>query len=494
MKCRKCFIFAALLVALVIISAVPTWAAGTKKFALGNVNIKSLRYTVVVAADWGTYADTSEDIFKLYNDISADIVAGGASKDEYDEWWSILRSSFDMKSSDFKADSSGIADHPTSKDMDTWITALKTAIDNLNKDNGSDGDGGGESSNNTDSNNNNDNDSDGDSSTGDGDTETPTTDATKEALDALSDGSPETEKAIEEAYEAANQAGVTITPEDAPAYVNNIKAINQEAEVELNQGVVGSVEVPAATNLVADVEALSALTTTPKVTKPAALEASDQQQAEATLTASGVDASDIKAATPENITIGDVSNSLEEQTSIIIKLLEEIAEALTKVTASDGAENGVAVATTLPSLAPKTDGYYPMKVNLRHVVPGRKVRFWTSTSAIKSAAGVASVSLSEAEEGSYFFLDENGNDTKGVVKGDAAKMTVVPYLKGGTTYGQPFITVDATADEQKALGSYAAAEPETPETSSSGGGCNAGFATCGLAAAALLLTASKKRS
>lgn len=472
MSSRKCFIFTALLVALVVLTAMPSWAGGTQKFALDRVNIKSLKKVVVVAASYSSSSDVSKDIDNMTAE-SADESIKGLSADilSTDSAWSTDK---DALLAYFVARLQSV-----SPDMWSKVSADFPSFASSEEGN----------SGNTPADTNTPTEPDSAGTTPETPSSGPDSD---DAFGDLDDGTQETQQAIDDAKEALDNAGVdmnALTPEERADLVENIKQETAAAQAEAASGAVSDPTVPAGTNLATSIDSgLSDLSATPKVTKPKELDATEQAQAVATLTEiEGIEAKDVVAATSENIEIGDVPRSLEQQINIITSLLENIADALTKIITGD-TPNGVTVATTLPTLKPKYDGYYPMKVNLRHVPPTKKLQLWRSTKDIKDAAGVASVSVSAAKD--YYFLDENGKVTE-KVQGNAANMTVVPYLEAGETYDSAFITVEATADDQKALETYAAAEPENPETSSSGGGCNLGFAALGLIAAATLLLKKK---
>ena len=152
-------------------------------------------------------------------------------------------------------------------------------------------------------------------------------------------------------------------------------------------------------------------------------------------------------------------------------------------------------------MTPRTTGYFPMKVNMRHLVPGQRPRFWHSKEAFINKADTASVSLAEAEEGDAFFLDENGNPTT-TIKGDASKMMVVPYLIAETPYDSAFITVDASESDQATIEELAKntealdeeeEEEEKNTVGGSGGGCELGFGLGAALALAAFVKVSKKR-
>ena len=134
------------------------------------------------------------------------------------------------------------------------------------------------------------------------------------------------------------------------------------------------------------------------------------------------------------------------------------------------------IATLLPEITVDKDGYYPMEVNLRNLMPGRVLSFWPSAEYLNQyAAG-------EVDEYKAYFLDEN-NEVVTKVSGDASKMKVVPYLEKGKTYDTAFIAVNATEEDLAALNEYnnsTASDDEKPSSSPSGG-CDAGFGFMALA-------------
>ncbi|MBQ9564212.1 MAG: hypothetical protein IJU98_01370 [Synergistaceae bacterium] len=288
------------------------------------------------------------------------------------------------------------------------------------------------------------------------------------------------------------------TPDMTPTNPEDKTEEEIDAEREAESGAVEDTRIPAGTDLLDNSDTASealkkandALSVSPKVVKPEPLSESEMTQVlEKLKSLSGTEADipsdfkpeDVKPATAENLSIGELPTSLSAQAQIIERLFALIGNLLTKMTAG-GAENGVVIATSLPTLTPKADGYFPMKVNLRNLTSGRRVRFWPSVAAFEAAANGSSVSLA-VEEGSAFFLDKDGNPTT-TVADNASEMTVVPYLRAGTTYSSAFITADATESDRVALETLAA---ETNKTKGSGGGgCDAlwgaGLGTLALAA------------
>ncbi len=330
-----------------------------------------------------------------------------------------------------------------------------------------------------------------------------------QALDALNDGTQETQDAIDAAKEALEKAGtdVALTPEETAALVNNQKEIAAESGAEQSSGQVADTTAPAATDLpVSDaLSGLNDLSVQPKVVEPEAPTEEEMARIEEKLSnpdnlddeaqaalPDDFNPADIVTASEENIEIGSVPTSLAEQARIIERLFDLIGDLLTKMT-SGGASNGVTIASSLPTLTPKTTGYFPMKMNLRHLTPGRRVRFWPSAAAFEAAANGGSVSLAAAE-GSAFFLDGDGNPTT-TIKGDASKMTVVPYLEAGKTYDTAFITADATEADAATLNEVVAesGSSETKSGSSSSGGCDSGLGALALAAALPLLARKSRR-
>ncbi len=333
--------------------------------------------------------------------------------------------------------------------------------------------------------------------------------ANNEALESQGDGTPETTNAIEAAKEALENANITVplTEEEVRALVQNQKEIAAEKTTEAEEGRVSNPEVPAASNLFEDNSSLSALdnlSAAPKATEPGRPNDTEQAAIVSSLSnLSNVDAdakadipadfdpNEIQQATEENIEIASVPSLLEAQAEFIQDLFNAIKEYLTKVINTE-ARYGVTLATRMPALRPKTTGYFPMNINMRNLVPGQRLRYWSSTEAIEEAATAETASLAaDDKEGTAFFLDKNGNPTT-VVKGNASKMKVVPYLVAGKTYDSAFITVDATEEDQKTLTALAAQKTDDNSGSSSGG-CELGLGLGALAAFMAFMKTSKKR-
>ena len=138
-----------------------------------------------------------------------------------------------------------------------------------------------------------------------------------------------------------------------------------------------------------------------------------------------------------------------------------------------------------------------MEVNLRNVTPGRKLKFWPSVEFFITYASGANIATlaDEAKEGDAFFLDADGNPTT-KVSGNAAEMTVVPYLTEGKEYDSVFITTDATSNDLKALTTLTQANNTTENKNTigtSGAGCNSSFGFSAMFGLILCLMSRKKR-
>ena len=73
-------------------------------------------------------------------------------------------------------------------------------------------------------------------------------------------------------------------------------------------------------------------------------------------------------------------------------MFNEVSGDLASATNSTGGK-GVVIATVFPKMTPKATGFFPLKVNLRNLLPGRRLRFWPSVRYFQQAQGGASVSL-----------------------------------------------------------------------------------------------------
>lgn len=350
--------------------------------------------------------------------------------------------------------------------------------------------------------------------------------ANAEAAEKLSENFGET--TVEAVKDAISDIEVPLSDYDLEKFAENVEAIEKDREAE-SSGEVVDAKTPAASDLPVSeaIAAVNELSTKPKVTEPEALKgealetakenlkaivtskASDtetltkDQQAAIVDIPNDFDPEEIQEVTGDSITIEPLSKNLDDQAAIISDLFDKIGELLTTALkglneGDEGGKYGSVIATAMPTMTPNTTGYFPMKINMRHLTPGKRPRFWPSVEHFRRAtvSGVASLA---GEEGDAFFLDENGNPTA-TISGDASNMTVVPFLKEGVPYDSAFITVDATQDDQKKLKKLLAdnqteTEEPKPETSSgSGGGCEvAGLGFGALAALAALMKATKKR-
>lgn len=300
--------------------------------------------------------------------------------------------------------------------------------------------------------------------------------------------------------------------------VQNKKNEAADAVVEATEGVKDPYK-PAGTDLLEkstndSLKAAQNLSVKPKVVTPKAVDSTTAtkmkqdftEKASAGDVDANVDVDAVKAAaanlqTEDAIEIETASGSLEAQLKQLESLLTQIAETLVNAVNPKTQNKGMVVATSLPKMTPKASGFFPMAVNLRNLTPGRKLMFWPSVeffnqrAAAQSQVSLADVSLADDQEGKFFFLDEAGNPVS-TVSGDAAKMSVVPYLAEGTDYSTAFITADATSNDKTELQTLAEAAQsggESPTSDKSSGGCDAGFGLAGmLALAAGLLTLRKK--
>ncbi|MBQ9528358.1 MAG: hypothetical protein IJR68_12190, partial [Fretibacterium sp.] len=283
----------------------------------------------------------------------------------------------------------------------------------------------------------------------------------------------------------------SLTFEDITKAVENKVSEDKDAETEAASAnkSVADAKVPAGTDLLVSSDnaafkaANEGLTVKPKFVLPEA--------------ATDITTLPGGAAPQTGVTFGTAITLLSEQMAKIEDLLDQVSPDLASADGANG--SGVVIASVLPEMTPGTSGFFPMKVNLRNLTPGRKLKFWPRASSMvgtASVANVAAVSLAEEpKEGDYYFLDQNGNATA-KVSGDAAVMYVVPYLEKGADYSGAFITADASETDIEALKALeVSANPDSsaPASDKGSGGCDAGFGLAGmLALAAGLLTLRKK--
>ena len=336
---------------------------------------------------------------------------------------------------------------------------------------------------------------------------------------------PENKKALEEVGAILNDSLkpeeiAEVTPEEFESAVNNKKDEEAAKEAE-KSGEVADAKVPAGTDLLKDYssnealqEANDKLSVQPKVVEPVAVSETSKDQIATTLgelketeVAEGVDFSTVQAAAENlqtDIQIDSAEKSVTGQTVAVEELFNKVSGDL----ADANGGNGVVIATVFPRMRPNVTGFFPLKVNLRHLTPGRRLRFWPSVShfqnTVSGKAVVADVSLAAAaQEGSFFFLDSAGNPVS-TVRGNAADMTVVPYLEKDGDYSTAFITVDANeagsdlkalkdlAEAAKSGGEDEKTDTDNPTSDKSSGGCDMGLGGIALLMAASLLLTKKR--
>ena len=281
-------------------------------------------------------------------------------------------------------------------------------------------------------------------------------------------------------------------------------------------GKVKDPKVPAATDLLTEYgsntdlqDANAKLTVQPKLVQPEVLSADEATKAEQNIqkaannndVAEGVNFDAVQAAATEgaiktsaDITIEPASKDLGDQT----KAVEKVFNAVSADLAGANEGKGVVIATVLPKMTPKVSGFFPLKVNLRHLMPDprRRLRFWPSAAHFRQASGRVSVSVASGQEGDFFFLDENGVPTA-TVRGDASKMTAVVFLTADREYSDAFITVDATEKDQETLTdlkekSNPNGGENSPTSNKGSGGCDAGLGGVALLALTGLIARKRK--
>ena len=319
---------------------------------------------------------------------------------------------------------------------------------------------------------------------------------------------------VKEELEEAGLKVSDLSASEVKSAVENKAQERKDAFYEAS-GQVEKTTVPAATDLLEgssneDLQAANKeLTVQPKVVEPEVLNETSRDQAATNINkaargeqevAEGVDSRAVQAAdqqgllTSKDITIEPASDDLKAQAEAVEKVFILLSADLAG--AADG--KGVVIVTVFPKMTPRVSGFFPLRVNLRHLMPGRRLKFWPSVSYFQQhAQGGASVSLAaEGKLGQYFFLDENGVPTA-VVSGDASKMVVVACLKGGESYDSAFITVDATEKDQetlKDLKEKATSNPDAPTSDKDGGGCDTlSGGLLALALAGLVATRKKQK-
>ena len=330
-------------------------------------------------------------------------------------------------------------------------------------------------------------------------------DTAKTALEgAYKDNPTETKEIIETLGKSGLSATdiAELTGPELTAAVENKVEEKADAVTEKTKGVENTTK-PAGTDLLADSsnaslkKANESLTVKPKVVTPVALAEALVEAVKEVLASLGtgdiadnVDATVVKAAVENLLTSADIeidtaSGSLEDQAKLLETIFDAVGEYLAEAQNVSG-DKGVVIASVLPKMKPSKTGFFPMKVNLRNLTPGRRVKFWPSVEAfvayvLKSSGksmGLAS------EEGDSFFLDADNNPTAKVKGNAATDMTLVAYLEKDTEYDTAFITADASATDLTAL---AELEDEGGSTSGAHSGCELGLGALALASALPLL-------
>ena len=321
----------------------------------------------------------------------------------------------------------------------------------------------------------------------------------KDTLDtALNSSNEETKKAAEEVgtllYDTLSKEEISeLKADDVKAAVENKKQETEDKKQEDVSKAVADTKVPAATDLLADSDntalkdASKELSVQPKVVEPeVAVESKDEI------------ASTLGVPIETDITIDSADKELSKQTEAVESLFNEISADLASADNSTGGK-GVVIVTVFPRMRPYATGFFPLRVNLRHLTPGRRLKFWPSVSYFKQKASgkaaAASVSLAAGTEGDFYLLDENGNKVEKVT-GNASNMTMVPFLTAGKEYSDAFITADATEKDQETLQKLAenagSGGTDAPTSDKDGGGCDAGLGFAGVVALAGLALLKKK--
>ena len=183
----------------------------------------------------------------------------------------------------------------------------------------------------------------------------------------------------------------------------------------------------------------------------------------------------------DDIDIDEADNDLNKQAEKLETIFDEVGKNLAKAENSGGGK-GVVIVSVLPEMKPRATGFFPLKVNLRNITLGRKLKFWPSVDYFNAnatstkTANTIFLADSVAKEGDAFFLDSEGNPVTKIT-GNAANMSVVPYLEAEKDYSTAFITADATESDLETLETLAAEindddDEENTNVGGSGGGCN----------------------
>ena len=285
-----------------------------------------------------------------------------------------------------------------------------------------------------------------------------------------------------------------LTADEIKSAVENKADEMNDAKEEAQNNKVKDPTEPAGTDLIDKSDTASdalkkaneKLSVKPKVVEPTPLSESDVQKVKDKLEGL-IDPDKLMPSSYLHINTTEEDKDLSKQAERIENLFKLIAKALANVintafgkieavtAASSASDKGLVIATLLPEMTVDADGYYPMEVNLRNLMPGRVLSFWPSADYLKQyAAG-------EVKKYDAYFLDEN-NEVVTKVSGNAAKMKVVPFLEKGKTYDTAFIAVNATTDDLAALEAYnSTVSPDVKPSSNPSGGCDSGFGALALA-------------
>ena len=237
--------------------------------------------------------------------------------------------------------------------------------------------------------------------------------------EALQSSSPEIQSAAIEVVKTLNnylkpEEIAQLKPAEIQAAVNNKAEEVKDAEKESRSGIVEDTTKPAGTDILARStiagEALKTvnenLSVKPKIITPEA--ASDPEAAEiagnlSNLDENQIDDKDVDFDTVKNasenmksvddIDIDEADGDLDAQAEKIEMIFREIGENLAKAENSGGGQ-GVVIASVLPNMRPKASGFFLLKVNLRNITPGRKLKFEPSVEAFNTrVAGTRTVDI-----------------------------------------------------------------------------------------------------
>ncbi|MBR2208930.1 MAG: hypothetical protein IJ859_09020, partial [Synergistaceae bacterium] len=220
-------------------------------------------------------------------------------------------------------------------------------------------------------------------------------------IEVLSDSDPVTQDAAIDVVNTLNESLTSeeiavLTKDEIEAAVKNKAAESADAAAEAqNDGVVEDTTKPAGTDIIANSETASealqaaneTLSVQPKVVTPEAVSEAEVNQIASdlsTLSENDVDDDDVdldmvKAAANDlkstnDIYIETANGNLNAQAEKIEAVFEDVAKNLPRVSNASGG-TGVVIVSVLPRMTPRATGFFPMKVNLRNLTPGRKLMF-----------------------------------------------------------------------------------------------------------------------